>query len=288
MDAYTSISFLAAFIAGSVALFAPCCITYLLPSYFGNIFREKKQVLLMTFIYSLGIFSVMLPVVLGAKALSMLFFRLHDQTYYLGGIFLLILAGFALLGIKLPMIDLHRKSTGKVDVWSSYTLGLFSGITSSCCAPVLIGVVTLSTLSPTILMSLGVGAFYVLGMVAPLYLASAFIDSRNILDRPLMRKSIGTIDIFGKQYDLLVSNIVASAVFLITGLATIVMTRLGLLGMDSSQSESTKLIQNVAFRVSDSLKDVPFVNFIFSIVVLVIVYIGLKNSKLKNQNSKPS
>lgn len=270
MEVYTSISFLAAFIAGSVALFAPCCITYLLPSYFGNIFREKKQVLLMTFIYSLGIFSVMLPVVLGAKALSMLFFRLHDQTYYLGGIFLLILAGFALLGIKLPMIDLHRKNTAKIDVWSSYTLGIFSGITSSCCAPVLIGVMALSTLSPSILMSLGVGIFYVLGMVAPLYLASAFIDSRNILDRPVMRKSIGTISIFGKQYDLLISNIVASAVFLITGLATISMTRLGLLGMDSGQSESTKLIQNVAFGITDIVKGIPGLNLIFPAVVILL------------------
>ena len=112
-------------------------------------------------------------------------------------------------------------------------------------------------------MSLGVGIFYVLGMVAPLYLASAFIDSRNILDRPLMRKSIGAIDIFGKQYDLLISNIAASAVFLITGLATISMTRLGLLGMDSNQSESTKLIQNVAFRVSDIAKGIRDLIFIF-------------------------
>ena len=34
-------------------------------------------------------------------------------------------------------------------------------------------------------------------------LPSAFIDSRNILDRPLMRKSIGEINIFGKKYDLI-------------------------------------------------------------------------------------
>ena len=281
MDTFTSISFLAAFLAGAVALFAPCCITYLLPSYFGNIFREKKQVLLMTFVYSLGIFSVMLPVVLGAKALSMFFFRLHDQTYYLGGIFLLILAGFALLGIKLPMIDLRRKSSGKVDVWSSYTLGLFSGITSSCCAPVLIGVMTLSTLSPTMLMSLGVGIFYVLGMVAPLYLASAFIDNRNILDRPLIRKSIGEINIFGKKYDLLVSNIVASAVFLITGLATISMTRLGLLGMDLGNSPTTKTIQQVARTVTDWSRGVPGINAIFLLAVILLTVKLLSGEKKK-------
>ncbi|MBI2310198.1 hypothetical protein HYU89_04860 [Candidatus Collierbacteria bacterium] len=271
MDAFTSISFLAAFVAGIVALFAPCCITYLLPAYFGNIFRERRRVLLMTLVYSLGIFSVMLPVVLGAKALSLLFFRLHDQTYYIGGVFLLILAVLSLLGIKLPMINLHRKNTGKVDIWSSYTLGVFSGITSSCCAPVLIGVMTLSTLSPTALMSLGVGIFYVLGMVAPLYLASAFIDRHNILDRPIIRKSIGTINLFGNRYDVLVSNIVAAAVFLVTGLTTISLTRLGLLGMDSGQSQSTKLIQNVAFQVSDIAKGIPGLNFIFLIIIILLI-----------------
>ncbi len=68
------ISLVAAFAAGIVALFAPCCISYLLPAYFANIFKEKKRILLATLIYSLGIFVVMLPVVLGAKALSLLFF----------------------------------------------------------------------------------------------------------------------------------------------------------------------------------------------------------------------
>lgn len=279
MEIYTSISFLAAFVAGVVALFAPCCITYLLPAYFGNIFRERKRVLAMTFIYSLGIFTVMLPVVLGAKALSLLFFRLHDQTYYIGGGFMIILAGLSFLGIKLPMINLHRKNGGRVDVWSTYTLGIFSGVTSACCAPVLIGIMTLSTLSPTLFTALGVGVFYVLGMVAPLYLASALIDRKNILDRPLMRKSVGTINLFGKKYYILVSNMLAAAVFLITGLATISLTKLGLLGMGASQSQATKLIQNVAFQVSDFVKGVPGINLIFLIAIILLIIKLSKTSK---------
>lgn len=281
METFTSISFLAAFVAGMVALFAPCCITYLLPAYFGNIFRERKRVLAMTFIYSLGIFTVMLPVVLGAKALSLLFFRLHDQTYYIGGGFMIILAILAFLGIKLPMINLHRKNGGRVDVWSTYTLGIFSGVTSACCAPVLIGVMTLSTLSPTLFTALGVGVFYVLGMVAPLYLASALIDRKNILDRPLMRKSVGMINLFGKEYYILVSNMLAAAVFLITGLATISLTKLGLLGMGTSQSQATKLIQNVAFQVSDVVKGVPGINAIFLLAVILLAVKLLSGEKKK-------
>lgn len=97
------LSLLASFIAGMIALFAPCCVTFLLPAYFANIFKEKKQVLLMTFIYSLGIFTVMLPVVLGARVLTQIFLDLHDQTYIIGGLFLIFVGFLGLLGVKLPM-----------------------------------------------------------------------------------------------------------------------------------------------------------------------------------------
>ena len=43
-------SLIAAFVAGIVALFAPCCISFLLPAYLGNVFKEKEKVVLMTLI----------------------------------------------------------------------------------------------------------------------------------------------------------------------------------------------------------------------------------------------
>jgi len=107
MNTLFQLSLLASFIAGMVALFAPCCITFLLPAYFANVFKEKRRVVLMTFIYSLGIFTVMLPVVLGARALTQLFFNLHDQTYVIGGLFL-IFVGFSTLPFHLHPRDYFR------------------------------------------------------------------------------------------------------------------------------------------------------------------------------------
>ena len=104
------VSLLASFVAGMVALFAPCCISFLLPSYFGNIFRERKKVIAMTFIYSLGILTIMLPIVLGAKVLSVFFFRFHDQNYTIGGVFLLVVGVLTFLGIKLPMTHFALRS----------------------------------------------------------------------------------------------------------------------------------------------------------------------------------
>ena len=45
-------SLIAAFVAGMVALFAPCCVTFLLPAYLGNVFKEKERVLFMTLVLS--------------------------------------------------------------------------------------------------------------------------------------------------------------------------------------------------------------------------------------------
>src|SRR3989344_9402881 len=156
------ISLVAAYIAGMVALFAPCCISYLFPAYLGNVFKERRHVIGMTVIYSLGIFTIMTPVVLGARALSMLFFNLHDYTYIFGGILMLVVGFVSFLGVKLPMPQFSfSQGAPKNDIISTYTLGIFSGITSACCAPVLIGVITLSALSPTTIQSLGIGFAYV-------------------------------------------------------------------------------------------------------------------------------
>ena len=59
MELLISTSLIAAFVAGIAALFAPCCVTVLLPSYFGSIFETRRKVFLMTFIFFLGILIAM-------------------------------------------------------------------------------------------------------------------------------------------------------------------------------------------------------------------------------------
>lgn len=266
------VSLIAAYVAGMVALFAPCCVSYLLPAYFGNIFKEKKQVVFMTFIYSLGIFVVMLPIVLGAKMIAGFFYSVHDQVYYIGGVFMFLVAGMALLGIKSPMPQLPWQPRRGADVWSTFTLGIFSGITSSCCAPVLMGVITLSALSPSSWEAVGVGAAYVLGMVTPLYLASLFIDKRNILDKPVFKRQVGTAVLFGKQYPLLISNIIAAAIFALTAGVLIVMNSAGMLGMASGEAAVIKMINDVALQVDRITRDIPGLNWVFAAVGIWLLY----------------
>ncbi len=267
------ISLIAAFIAGMVALFAPCCISYLLPAYLGNIFKEKKRVLFMTLVYSLGISVVMLPVVLGARILAQVFYSLHDQTYFVGGIFMLILALMTLFNLKLPMPKITSKKSGQdTDIISIFTLGIISGITSSCCAPVLVGVITLSSLSPTIFQSLGVGFSYVLGMVAPLYLSSLFIDQRNLLEKPIFKKQLTTFSFKNKQYPILVSNLIAAIIFTFTGALALILNSAGMLAMPSHESGITKTITKIALNITQLTDEIPMINFLFAVFAIYFLY----------------
>lgn len=265
------LSLLASFIAGMIALFAPCCVTFLLPAYFANIFKEKKQVLLMTFIYSLGIFTIMLPVVLGARALTQVFLNLHDQTYTIGGIFLIFIGFIALLGVKLPMPHIvSNRQAG--DPLSTYILGIFGGLTSACCAPVLIGVLALTTLSPTLPLALLIGFFYVLGMVTPLYLASFFIDRGNFLANPIFRRSLFSAKFAGKTYPVTLSNLVSFLLFVGLGLLLIFLSLTGRLAMSGAEEVTARSIQNAAVSFTKLTEKIPGLDILFTLLAAFLLY----------------
>ena len=85
MDVLVGTSLIAAFVAGVAALFAPCCISVLLPSYLGNIFKEKYKIFFMTFVFFLGMLTVFIPIGLGASILAQLFSRYHNVIFTIGG-----------------------------------------------------------------------------------------------------------------------------------------------------------------------------------------------------------
>src|SRR6266849_368591 len=162
-------SVLAAVIAGMIALFAPCCISVMLPAYFASSFQNRRLLVAMTFLFAAGIATVILPIAMGASVLRQLLTTQHTAIYVTGGALMLALAIYVLLcgQIHLPMPG--RRAGGKTWVLSVYTLGLFSGMASSCGAPVLAGVIALSSVASSFLLALGLGTAYVFGMVAPLF-----------------------------------------------------------------------------------------------------------------------
>ncbi|OGK53562.1 hypothetical protein A3B56_00945 [Candidatus Roizmanbacteria bacterium RIFCSPLOWO2_01_FULL_45_11] len=263
-------SLIAAFIAGIVALFAPCCISFLLPAYLGTVFKEKEKVVLMTLIFGAGIFTVMMPAVLGVAALSRFLFDYHDGIYYIGGTIMLVSAVITFLGIKFPMPQLPQYGTSKTDPLSVFTLGIFSGITSACCAPVLIGILTLTFLSPTFFGALAIGGMYVLGMVMPLLFIALFLSGKMthvmILRRPVM-----SFNFLGKERTVIVSNLIASSIFFFTGILIIYLKSIGRLGMEDTKS-FTEMITNASIYVNQYVGGNIVVNIGFVALVMFVLY----------------
>lgn len=268
-------SLIAAFVAGMVALFAPCCITFLLPAYLGSVFKEKEKVVFMTLIFGAGIFVTLMPAVLGVALISKALFRYHDLIYILGGVIMILVAITTFLGVKMPMPNLPGVNIGKrTDVLSIFILGIFSGITSACCAPVLIGIMTLTLLSPSFLGAILIGGMYVLGMVVPLLIIAIFLSGK-MSKMALLRKPIADLNFFGKSYVIVVSNLVASIVFLITGLAALGLTATGRLSAEN-MDVFTKTITDTLNSVNGVIGANPLLNIFFLIAIISLIYWAFK------------
>src|SRR2546425_8755117 len=98
-------SVLAAVIAGMIALFAPCCISVMLPAYFASSFQNRRILLAMTFLFAAGVATIILPIALGAAAFSRVFTAQHTIVYTVGALVMLGLGAYTLLGgeIHLPI-----------------------------------------------------------------------------------------------------------------------------------------------------------------------------------------
>src|SRR3989344_697764 len=167
MDVVFSASIIAAFLAGMVALFAPCCITVLLPAYLASAFREKKNILKMTFVFFAGIAVVLIPIGMGAAALAEVFASFHKEMYLLGAALMFFLAVLAVRGKGLVLVPMPKRWAPKMDGGrpeSVFLLGVFSGAATSCCAPVLAGAVALAVISGVFWKALVVTFAYVFGM----------------------------------------------------------------------------------------------------------------------------
>jgi cytochrome c biogenesis protein CcdA len=263
-------SLIAAFVAGMVALFAPCCISFLLPAYLGNVFKEKEKVVLMTLIFGLGIFVVMMPAVLGVTILSKAIFEYHDPIYYIGGVVMIIAAAITFLGLKFPMPAFTMQNPTKTDPLSIFTLGIFSGITSACCAPVLIGILTLTFLSSNFFGALAIGGMYVLGMVVPLLIIAVFLSGKvskfAVLRKPVMNFRFG-----GKERVVTVSTLLASLIFFVTGVMILYLKSTGRLGMGDTRGFA-EVITNTSYSVDKLIGNNPVLNVAFVFLLILFFY----------------
>lgn len=225
MDIVSTASLITAFLAGIAALFAPCCIGVLLPSYLASVFKTRTKIFLMTFVYYLGLLTVFLPLGLGMAGLGVLFSQYHATFFTLGGIFMFVLGLFLVLG-KSYMLPMRVKPVLKDhDFGSLYVLGIFSGIATSCCAPVLAGVLALSALPGSWVLGPVYALVFVTGLVMPLFITALFIDRTNIVDRLKSLRRRITYSFFGKQISVNLSHLISGLLFMGVGMFILIYER---------------------------------------------------------------
>jgi len=278
MNIINSISLITAFFGGMVALFAPCCITFLLPSYLANIFKEKSRVIWSTLLFGLGIATILVPTALGIRAIGQLFQNYHTQTYIAGGIFMILLGVMELTGkkITLPMLNLTIDLNKRHDPWSIYLLGIFSGLTTSCCTPVLAGVLTISFLSPSLLWAALAGFSYVAGMVVPLVVMAIVLEKIHWTRLPAFRGK--TLSIGDKLIP--VTDAIAGVLFIVVGITFSIFALTGRITMGSEhtieETLGTTLMNAVRFLRAIPGSEAIFVIFL-GVGLLFLIKKGRKS-----------
>jgi cytochrome c biogenesis protein CcdA len=215
----TTGSTLAAFFAGAVALFSPCCIVFLFPAYLASAVKNRRWKLLpLTFVFALGLALVLLPVTLGVGLVVTSVRRFHTPLYGVGGVLMVALAVLALLGRSWSMPSFVRSpSVERSDTAGVFALGVFSGVASSCCAPVMAGVMALSALSGSVLGAGSLGLAYVFGMVFPLFLMGLLWDRLELGRRRIFRATPVSFRLIGRTVHTNTVNVAVSVAFAVMG-----------------------------------------------------------------------
>lgn len=255
------ISLTASFLAGVLALFAPCCITFLFPSYLGTIFKDRSKIMYYTFIFALGLAFVLVPIALGIRSAIFFLDAYHAPIYYLGA-FIMILMGVMTLKpiFHLPQIfHVSGIQNKKVSTASVFGLGLMSGLTSACCAPVLFAAVTLTSLSPSLFQALIVSLSYVVGIVMPLFLMSMFYEKASSKLAGPNRQKIYTV-----------LKYVGAGIFFATGILIAIFNYLGKIEMKQMEGYSQK-IRMIVFEVAKYFQN-PIVDLLIFGIILFIFY----------------
>lgn len=273
MDVLLAGSIAAAFAAGLVAFFAPCCAGVMLPTYLAAVSGGSRlRVAVLSALYLAGLAAVVLPITLGASVVASLVSDWHAQLYVVGGLMMIAVAVTLWRGTMLP-VSLRRPAlTGSPA--SVFGLGVFSGAATACCAPVLAGAIALSATSADLGGGLILGGAYILGLVAPL-IPLALLAGRvqgRIRDPRL------TLRVGGYAKHLTVSRLAGAALFGALGLLFI---GLALTGNSETAPAFQATLGLWARRLGSYVDGVPnVVSFpILAAVIAAFVYAILKGQR---------
>src|SRR3954468_8433144 len=112
---------LASFLGGVVALLAPCCVSVMLPAYFATGFGRRSGIVAGTLVFAAGVGTVIVPIGLGASAVSAAVSAHHLVVFLIGGA-AMVAGGLAMLAGWKPMFPMPSASPAGHGVAATYGL----------------------------------------------------------------------------------------------------------------------------------------------------------------------
>lgn len=190
----TDVSYLAALLAGLLALLSPCS-ALLLPSFFAYAFQRPDRLLLRTVAFYVGLAAVLVPLGIGASLASRIFYGHRELLINVSGGLLIALGTMQILGRGFAIRPLQRlqgrvrgDSTGSV-----LALGSVYGFAGFCSGPILGAVLTVAAASGGAVRGGTLLAAYALGMAAPLFVLALVWERFGLARRGWLRGRAWTL-----------------------------------------------------------------------------------------------
>ena len=179
----------------------------------------------------------------GERAYDIYSRLLKDRIIFVGGgIFLLVLGTALTIGYKFSLPMLVHPELKRHDISGVFVLGIFSAIATTCCAPVLAGVLALSALPGSYFLGGLYTLTYVLGMVTPLFILAAFLDRADFTQKFFAFRKPVTFKAFGLEVTNTIANLFSGLIFLAIGVVIVFLGFTNQLTMQNSYQLSTNLL----------------------------------------------
>src|SRR5690625_3555470 len=167
-----TISVLAAFLGGALALLSPCS-ALLLPAFFASSAGVGARLAAHISVFFAGLLVVLVPLGLGASAIGAFFTSNRSILIWLAG---MVIVAFGVMQIFGWGFDLQRflpksaanAAASRVGFTRAFLLGISSGVAGFCAGPILGAVLTLAAASGSMATGAALMTLYAAGLVAPL------------------------------------------------------------------------------------------------------------------------
>jgi hypothetical protein len=157
-----------------------------------------------------------------------------------------------------------------------FAIGVFSGIASSCCAPVLAGVMTMSALSSTKIGAAGLGLAYVFGMAFPMFMIALFWDRLRLGARRLFTAKPVRLRVAGKTIATNTMNLLVAAAFALMGVMVLILAVNGnTTATPSFQRAIGHWLTRVFGSINSALKPIPEPILGLALLGLAVLFIVL-------------